>query len=393
MKKSIFFLTVLLFSILLVSFKVNYLTRSSTIPLLITNDTLTTDVTKTSTFKNIAIIFLMGKQTLNGIEYVTLSEALEKDYVTLFETGNVNELAITNKSNHFIFIHAGDIVKGGRQDRTIGADIIVAPEIKDLPLASFCVEASRWSQRGGESAQEFSVNEKMLPSRNLKMAAKQDQNQSEVWSSVSLQQDKLNENVSKMKGEDIDVRDSRSSTSLQLTLENKDLDSLCNVYKMHLQTLPDSAIGFAYAINGEIFGGDIYNNNKLFREMWPKLLNSIIVEAIAEFKSDTIEYSLPNNPVAELNKVYAGDTSTRNINASTKQISYETKTMVAHHSFDLAHNGWIHKSYIVKDTSQTCQRYEIDFDRNNRINEDFLQEQQINPMNQEIEPVQQQIQQ
>ena len=221
------------------------------------------------------------------------------------------------------------------------------------------------------------------------MAAKQDQNQSAVWNSVSVQQVRLSENVSKLKGEDIDVRDERSATSLQLTLENKDLDSLSNVYKTQLGILPDNAIGYAYIINGEIYGGDIYNNNKLFSDMWPKLLNSIIVEAITDYESDTIEYTLPNNLLPALNKVYEGDTSTRNINTSTKQISYETETLVAHHSYDMVHNDWIHKSYIVKDTTQTFKRYEIDFNRNNQINDDLFQQQQINPMNQEIEPIQQ----
>ncbi|MBN1185745.1 MAG: hypothetical protein JXB49_25915 [Bacteroidales bacterium] len=367
MKKSIIISALLILSTLLLSIKENDAEYFSTYLSLPTDDTLNAEVSKISAYKNLAIFFFTGKQTLDNVEFVTLSEALKKEYVTLFETGSVNQLAITNNSDHFIFIHAGDIVKGGRQDRTIGADIIVAPKIKDLPLASFCVEASRWTQRGDERADQFSVNENMLPSRNLKMAAKQDQNQSAVWSSVSAQQDKLNENVSKMKGEDIDVRSSVSATSLQLTLENKDLDSLCNVYRIQLESLPENkpVIGFAYAINGELYGGDIYNNSQLFLNMWPKLLHSVIVEAIADFESDTIEYALKENVCSELNKVYKGDTSTRNINDATRIFSFDTKIMVAHHTFDLAHGDWIHKSYIVKDTTQVVPRYEIDFNRNN----------------------------
>src|SRR5690349_3695741 len=49
--------------------------------------------------------------------YATLSEALEKKLVVIKETGNVQELTIENLSKDLtVFLNAGDIVKGGRQD-------------------------------------------------------------------------------------------------------------------------------------------------------------------------------------------------------------------------------------------------------------------------------------
>lgn len=49
-----------------------------------------------------------------------MSEALEKGLVVVKETGNVQELSLENRSQTTtVFLNAGDIVKGGRQDRTV----------------------------------------------------------------------------------------------------------------------------------------------------------------------------------------------------------------------------------------------------------------------------------
>ena len=93
----------------------------------------------------------------------------------------------------------------------------------------------------------------MLTSRKLKIASKKYNNQSSVWSSVSEQQEKLNSNVSHYTKSDVDVKSTRSASSLELTLDNKDLQQMRAEYKSHFTNLlKDNTIGFAYAINGEL---------------------------------------------------------------------------------------------------------------------------------------------
>jgi hypothetical protein len=322
------------------------------------------------THKNLVIYFLTADHKLDQVGYVTLSEALEKKYATIIETGEVNQLSVSNNSKYFIFINAGDIVKGGRQDRTIGVDIIIPPMEKNVELVSFCVESSRWTQRGKESAAEFSSNADMLPSRNLKIAAQKDRNQSAVWENVSDQQTTLNTNVSNLKGSVVNVRSEESSSSLQLTLENKDLDSLRKAYREKFESVPKNlpnVVGFAYAINGELYGADLYNSRELFLKMWPKLLNSVVVEAITDFKSDTIKYTKPENVISTLNQVFSGKKNTQEINKITSSISYETDKSVVFEAFDLNHKDWLHKCFIVKDPNVKSE-YQIDFNRNIRNN-------------------------
>src|SRR2546423_15018830 len=173
---------------------------------------------------NLQIFLIHGETQLEGRHYATLSEAMAKRLVVVKETGNVSELTIENRARDVtIFLNAGDIVKGGRQDRTIRDDLILETRSGQVPLPSFCVENGRWTKRGGEDAANFSANTKVLTSKNLKLAARYGQNQSEVWSGVAEQQMKLNQNLSRLSGETVDARSTASSSSLQLTLENKTL--------------------------------------------------------------------------------------------------------------------------------------------------------------------------
>lgn len=343
-----------------------------------TNDTVIPVTVKSeTTHKNLTVYFLKAEHKLDWIDYITLSEALEKKYVTIVETGTVNTLSVTNNSKAFIFINAGDIVKGGKQDRTIGVDIIIPPLEKNMDLVSFCVESGRWTNRGDESVSEFSVNEEMLPSRNLKISARKEKDQSAVWSEISAQQEQLNTNVSKIKGSTVDLRSEKSASSLQLTLENKDLDSLRKKYREIFESIPgkdEEIVGFAYAINGELFGADIYNSRKLFKKMWPKLLNSIIVEAITEFKGDTVKFNKPENIIATLSNCYSGKKTVQEVNKITQSISFETDKNIVFETHDLPHKDWLHKSFIIKDLAPKTD-YRMDFNRPRIRNNNNIQQQ------------------
>src|SRR5664280_78935 len=121
---------------------------------------------------NLQVFLIHGDSQLEERRYATLSEALEKKLVVIKETGNVQELTFENLSEDLtVFLNAGDIVKGGRQDRTVRDDLILPPQSGQVPLASFCVEHGRWTKRGEESLTAFSSNTKSLSSRKEKLAA------------------------------------------------------------------------------------------------------------------------------------------------------------------------------------------------------------------------------
>ena len=79
------------------------------------------------THKNLTVFLVHGKDLISGHNFITLQEALAQKKVIVYETKDVNELAIKNLSNQDIYVQAGDIVRGGDQDRMISTDFIVPP--------------------------------------------------------------------------------------------------------------------------------------------------------------------------------------------------------------------------------------------------------------------------
>ncbi|MEM9024069.1 MAG: DUF6569 family protein, partial [Bacteroidota bacterium] len=233
---------------------------------------------------NLQVFFIEGEQ-VDDRNYLTLEEALKKGYVKVNESGNVQQLSVDNNSDEYIFIHSGDIVKGGKQDRTLQQDLVLEPRANGIPLASFCVEQNRWSARGNASVGHFGESKNLLPSRELKFAANYIKRQDQVWENVSKQQVKLNEKLSEINDYDVEVEDEISASSLELSLENEELEKAKTALHDHFLPLlgkHPNATGFVYAVNGEIYGADVYHSTQLFAKLWPKLLESAIVESVSE---------------------------------------------------------------------------------------------------------------
>src|ERR671926_147233 len=112
-------------------------------------------------------VFLVHGKDLTTKNFLTLQEALAQKKVRVYETKDVNELAIRNLSNEDIYVQAGDIVRGGDQDRMISLDFIVPPKSGRMPIAAFCVESGRWSKRGNEENASFNSSDNMIATKDL----------------------------------------------------------------------------------------------------------------------------------------------------------------------------------------------------------------------------------
>lgn len=308
---------------------------------------------------NLQIFLIHGPEQVKAQKYVTLTEAMDKKLVVVHETGQVSQLAIENNSPDLaIFIHSGDIVKGGRQDRVLSLDVIIPPNSGKIPLSSFCVESGRWSRRGNEQAGHFTSNRDMISSRALKIAAKHSRNQGEVWQNVAAQQAKLNDNLRRMTGKgSLDVRSGKSTSSMQLTLENPELRQTAGDYTTKLEGIlkgHNDAIGFAFVINDEVNNADVYGRTDLFKALWPKLLKSAVVEAIADFKPP--ESPTPARRLETITRIAAmfaevipGEPDTQDVNPRTRLVTRESREHLLFETRDqkLAGN-WIHRNYIKK---------------------------------------------
>lgn len=304
--------------------------------------------------ENLQVFAISGDDEIKK-EYITLDKALKEKKVEVKETSNVNELSIDNNSDEAVFIHSGDIVKGGKQDRTVANDVIIPPNTKNVPLASFCVEQGRWQPRQGERSDKFEGNSKMLSSKKLKLAAKYDNNQQKVWRKVSEEQEKLNTKLSKRNKKEVDVTENKSATSLQLTLESDELEKAKKeLHETVLKGLKEkeNVIGYAYAINGEVYGVDMYNNKKLFKDLSSKITESIVTEAIAE-SNDSIPIKVKIADVKKFidqSKMADASDKTKKINEATELKIRETKDgHLTFSSIDKDQKKWVHKNYLKKE--------------------------------------------
>ncbi len=234
------------------------------------------------THENLSIFLLLGTDTLDGNRFIPLDDALEQKCVTVHETGEVGQLEVENLSDVFdLYIQAGDVVKGGRQDRTLGVDFVLPAKSGRVPIPSFCVESGRWHRRAGEDAGSFSSSKSYLSSKKLRMAAKLSKNQGEVWEKVAETQKDLSESLDKP------LYAAASPTSYQLSVEDEDLQKRKENYRAALAKIieerPD-VLGYAFVINGEINTADTYGSGILFRKLWNKLLDAAVLEAIAELR-------------------------------------------------------------------------------------------------------------
>lgn len=300
------------------------------------------------TYKNLAVYLIHGKDKIKDAKFMTLKDALEQKKVTVFETGTVNTLMVDNSSNDvYIYIQSGDIVRGGKQDRTVGYDYIIPPQSGKMPLDSFCVESGRWQKRGNEQDGNFSVSENLLSSKDLKLAAKYSGSQHDVWNEVQKAQDKLGGNLGQS------VRSEQSASSLELTLENKDVKKTVQEYiDALLGVVVDSndIVGFAFAVNGKINSAEVYASNDLFRKLWPKLLQASSVEALAELqKTDKFDLPATASVAAFLQSDENAKRSDKQINEQIKMVTRESKDKIEFETYRAGEQQAIHKSYISVD--------------------------------------------
>lgn len=228
--------------------------------------------------------------------------------VRVSETGNVNALEIENLGDQDVFVQAGDIVKGGQQDRTLTVSLLLPPKSGRISIASFCVEHGRWSAREGEDVRTFSTSAVTISSREMKLAMQAPLpaspsavpggmetglRQQKVWDGVKREQQKLSAATG------VNISAPASATSLQLALENKKLAETRNAYVAALKTAGeqgDDIVGYVFAVNGKINSAEIYSSNGLFRKMWPKLLDASATEAIGQ-RHETKDEAPPVNTV------------------------------------------------------------------------------------------------
>jgi hypothetical protein len=203
-------------------------------------------------------------------DLLVLDEAMQQRLVRIHEVddaGEVNELTLTNKSRRPLFLLAGEVIIGGKQDRIIGKNTII-PARTTLDVPVFCVEHGRWSD--GTSKEFRSAN--ALAHGKLRAKASFE-DQSQVWSEVAAKND---------------ARKTTNATDTYRTVATQQVDGTLAAdekqVRAALAKLPKGArermVGYAVAINGSVATVDVFGSPQLFRKLEDKLMRSYLTEAV-----------------------------------------------------------------------------------------------------------------
>ena len=194
----------------------------------------------------------------------------QAEQVPDFGGASVNELVLVNESSRPLLLLAGEVVSGGKQNRIIGADLLVPPKSDPVPLTVFCVEHGRWTAAGGGFG-----SAKAMAHPQIRMEAQANKSQQGVWNSVSRAAGALaapsptQDYKHVLESPEVKQRVEEAAQSIQADYERELRD----------QIRGRSPVGVVVAINGEIVWSDIFPTPDLFRRYWPKLLRSYVMEA------------------------------------------------------------------------------------------------------------------
>jgi ARG and Rhodanese-Phosphatase-superfamily-associated Protein domain len=247
------------------------------------------------TRRNLSIYPVVSKIKAGSAGFLTLDEGIQAGVVRIAERGeienamyrqrdstrrweperqqgssaSVNELVLLNRSDRPLILLAGEVVSGGKQNRIIGADMVVPPKSDPLPLSVFCVEHGRWTPGGGGFGTVGAIAHP-----DIRREAQMNKSQQGVWNSVSRSSEALA--APSQTSSYVDV--------LKSPQAKRQLDewaaSISDDYERELRSrLGGNAVGVVVAINGELVWSDVFPSAELFRKYWPKLLRSYVIEA------------------------------------------------------------------------------------------------------------------
>ncbi|TMQ06991.1 MAG: hypothetical protein E6J91_36755 [Deltaproteobacteria bacterium] len=201
-------------------------------------------------------------------QLLVLDEAMAAKQVRIQEIadGSVNSLTFINKAGHPVFVMAGEVIIGGKQDRIIGRNTVIPPNTTQA-VPVYCVEHGRWT---GET-KEFTTAKALAHGRlrgKASYAAQQD-----VWNEVSAK------NAAR--------KTTNASDTYRKVAQQQSDGTLAEMEKQvdaALGKLPAAdrsrMVGYAVALNGAVATVDVFGSPALFKKVETKLVRSYLTEAV-----------------------------------------------------------------------------------------------------------------
>ncbi len=234
---------------------------------------------------SLTVWFLLGGTV--RADYDLLDQALAEGsaQVTEVNGGSVPDLRFENRGERPVFLADGEELLGGMQNRSLNLSVLV-PTNASITIPVSCMEAGRWSydQAGDESARGMRgsghiMNARLRMSRMQAVSAamqhqpgNRQSNQGAIWSEI----DEI--------ANSLDARSDTGAINLAFDRYADQLDDYVAALRPE-RGVRRRACGVIFAIDGGPHGLDLFDARSTFRSLYPKLVRSWSLDAIAARRS------------------------------------------------------------------------------------------------------------
>ncbi len=217
--------------------------------------------------RNMTVFPLYVDGATDRTRYVTLDEALRNGWLRVYEkgAGRVQEVIVRNDSRHYVFLMAGEIISGAKQNRVIATDTLLRPHGPEVAVPVYCVERGRWVGK----TMAFR-SEKSFANNALRYKAQSKAGQDAVW-----------EEVGRVAGE---AGVSSPTSDFQAVVNDKEVQNALADYANCMPRPPRRCIGAAIVINNRLAGVEVFANETLFAALWPKVRRGYALDAYPIYK-------------------------------------------------------------------------------------------------------------
>lgn len=268
-------------------------------------------------YENLRLVPIVAKEEFlqsnaGSAQVKTLSEVIsnhrfriseKKPYGRFEDSGAVNNLTVQNKTENAVILLSGDLVQGGRQDRVVGEDqIIAARSLKDIPV--FCVEPNRWTYHNttDEEAVSKAQNDRIfafsgyyhVAAGDIRQTLASSKNQQEVWDKV---------------GKITSEHEAGSETGTYAALEKSEAftrqrDAYLHFFSDKFAEL-DNMVGIIAVSGSQVIGSDVFGSPDLLQRQLDHLLYSYLTDAITKGDSPQISEDLLQFQLNKINQAIA----------------------------------------------------------------------------------------
>ena len=259
-------------------------------------------VGKPTVYRNLALYPLMGPERHLPSCY-PLDRAISEEVLhirELNEGGSVNLLTVENTGDRAVFIMAGEILSGAKQDRVLQHDLWLPPHSGRVEVGVYCVEHGRWTYR---DPKKTFASKSTLSNASVRAAAQLERSQGAVWKSV----DDTN------RGAGV----AAPTQSLNSAYEDKHFSRQVDEYSRRFEGMLDEhpgMCGVLVQVQNRFTTVDLFPDRKILHRLWPKLVRSYALEARGTWGRWEEERSIPiDREQAEIFLEHCQDVQARQI--------------------------------------------------------------------------------